>query len=98
MSTPNLITVQVEHQPSPERLQQLGVEIWPIWTKEVSEFPWTSEQIETCDLLTGDAIVTPDQGEPVQITSGDLVTFPAEMSCIWKILTDVKKHYYFGKL
>jgi len=26
----------------------------------------------------------------------DLVTFPASMSCTWKISKDVKKHYQFG--
>ncbi|MBF2076456.1 MAG: hypothetical protein IGS50_22225 [Synechococcales cyanobacterium C42_A2020_086] len=25
--------IQIEHQPSPERLQQLGVWQWPIWRK-----------------------------------------------------------------
>ncbi|NET86216.1 MAG: cupin domain-containing protein, partial [Moorea sp. SIO1F2] len=27
---------------------------------------------------------------------GDLVTFPAGMSCTWKILSNVRKHYQFG--
>jgi len=35
----------VEHNPSPEKLQALGVSSWPTWSKEVSKFPWTySEQ------------------------------------------------------
>lgn len=88
--------IQIEHQPTPERLQELGVSSWPIWTKEVSEFPWTYEEQETCYLLEGEVIVTPDGGEPVQFGKGDLVTFPAGMSCSWKILQPVKKHYKFG--
>ncbi|MBC6472999.1 MAG: cupin domain-containing protein [Hormoscilla sp. GM102CHS1] len=47
-------------------------------------------------MLAGEVIVTPDGGEPVQFCQGDLVTFPAGMSCTWKILQDVKKHYQFG--
>jgi uncharacterized protein len=39
--------------------------------------------------------VTPDGGQPVQMGKGDLVTFPAGMSCIWEIIQDVKKHYCF---
>ena len=88
--------IQVEHQPNPERLQRLGVSSWSIWTKEVSEFPWTYGEQETCYLLEGEVIVTPDGGEPVQFGKGDLVVFPSGMSCTWKILQPVKKHYQFG--
>lgn len=98
MSTQNLTEIQVEHQPSSDYLQQLGVSNWPIWTKEVSEFPWTYDESETCYLLAGDVVVTPDGGTPVSIGQGDLVTFPAGMSCTWKILADVRKHYHFGSL
>lgn len=87
--------IQIEHQPSQERLQQLGVVNWGIWEKEASKFPWTYDSQETCYFLTGDVIVTPDGGQPVQMGKGDLVTFPAGMSCTWEIISDVKKHYYF---
>lgn len=87
--------IQVERQPSAERLQQLGVFYWPIWTKEASEFPWTYDEQETCYFLEGEVIVTPTDGKPVQMGKGDLVTFPAGMSCNWSILKDVKKHYRF---
>ena len=89
------MVIKIEHQPSSERLEDLGVSNWPIWTKEVSEFPWTYDETETCYLLAGDVIVTPDGGEPVQFGNGDLVTFPAGMSCTWKILAAVRKHYTF---
>ncbi|HAC62683.1 MAG TPA: cupin [Cyanothece sp. UBA12306] len=88
--------IKIEHQPSQERLQELGVFSWPIWTKEASEFPWTYDDIETCYFLEGDVIVTPDGGKPVTMGKGDLVTFPARMSCTWNIRSDVKKHYKFG--
>ena len=92
----NTMVIKIEHQPSSKRLEDLGVSNWPIWTKEVSEFPWTYDETETCYLLAGDVIVTPDGGEPVQFGQGDLVTFPAGMSCTWKILASVRKHYRFG--
>lgn len=95
MSAKNVIATQIEHQPSQERLNQLGVSKWPIWTKETSEFPWTYGEQETCYLLEGEVIVTPDGGEPVQFGKGDLVIFPAGMSCTWNILQDVRKHYHF---
>lgn len=89
-------TIQVESQPSAARLEQLGISAWSIWQKEASEFPWTYETQETCYFLAGKVMVTPEGGEPVTMGKGDLVTFPAGMSCTWKVLEDVKKHYRFG--
>ena len=88
--------IAIEHQPAAEILSDLGVTDWPIWTKEVSEFPWTYSESETCYFLAGEVIVTPDGGAPVLMGEGDLVTFPAGMSCTWKIVKDVRKHYCFG--
>ena len=92
---PSTQTITIEKQPSQEKLQELGVFNWSIWTKEVSEFPWTYGEAETCYFLEGDVIVTPEGGEPVSMGKGDLVTFPAGMSCVWKINANVKKHYRF---
>ena len=89
-------TISVIHAASQEKLEELGVFNWSIWTKEVSEFPWTYEEKETCYFLEGKVVVTPDGGEPVKMGKGDLVTFPAGMSCTWKINKEVKKHYQFG--
>lgn len=88
--------ITIEHQPTQERLQQLGVFDWGIWTKEKSEFPWHYDDQETCYFLEGDVVVTPENGKPAQMGKGDLVTFPAGMSCTWKVLSPVKKHYTFG--
>jgi uncharacterized cupin superfamily protein len=87
--------ILVEHNPSSAKLDVMGVFGWPIWSKEVSEFPWSYDREESCYLLEGEVIVTPDGGEPVTITAGDFVTFPKGMSCTWNILADVKKHYTF---
>ena len=80
---------------SKDQLEALGVYNWPIWTKEVSTFPWTYDTSETCLFLEGDVIVTPDGGRPVHMGKGDLVTFPEGMSCTWEIRKDVRKHYMF---
>ena len=91
-----IAAISVTNQPSQEQLEQLEVFSWSIWEKEVSEFPWTYDEAETCYFLTGDVIVTPDGGNPVKMGQGDLVTFPAGMSCTWKINQEVRKHYKFG--
>jgi uncharacterized cupin superfamily protein len=48
-------------------------------------------------LLEGEVTVTPAGGEPVRFGKGDLVTFPAGMSCTWKVHKAVRKHYKFGE-
>ncbi|MBI4701283.1 MAG: cupin domain-containing protein [Deltaproteobacteria bacterium] len=88
--------IKIEQNPNEQRLQSLGVLDWPIWTKEKSEFPWHYDSPETCYFLDGEVVVTPKGGEPVQIGKGDLVTFPAGMSCTWQIRQAVRKHYSFG--
>jgi uncharacterized cupin superfamily protein len=88
--------IKVNHQPSEENLEELGVRRWPIWTKEVSEFPWTYGESETCFFLEGDVTVKPEGEEEVRVGKGDLVTFPSGMSCTWKVTAPVKKHYRFG--
>jgi uncharacterized cupin superfamily protein len=37
--------------------------------------------------------VTPDGGEPRSFSRGDLITFPAGLSCTWDITEAVEKHY-----
>jgi len=88
--------IVVESEPDSNKLEKMGVSSWPIWTKEMSEFPWTYDTEETCYFLEGDVEVIPEGGEPVQMGKGDLVTFPAGMSCTWKIRKDVRKHYRLG--
>ncbi len=87
--------IRIERQPGDERLNELGVRGWAIWTKEASEFPWLYNAAETCYFLEGEVEVTPDGGEPLRMGKGDLVTFPEGMSCTWKVLRDVRKHYRF---
>jgi len=88
--------IRIEHQADEQRLGELGVRDWPIWTKEASTFPWHYDESETCYFLEGDVVVTPAGGEPVSMGTGDLVTFPAGMDCTWEVRSPVRKHYRFG--
>ena len=87
--------IKVEHQPNLAYLNELDVFNWPIWEKEISTFPWTYDDQETCYFLAGNVIVTPNGGQSVKMGKGDLVTFPAGISCTWEIISDVKKNYCF---
>lgn len=88
--------IQIQPQADEQTLTGMGVRGWPVWEKEAATFPWHYDEAETCYFLTGDVIVTPEGGEPVAMGKGDLVTFPAGMSCTWEIRTAVRKHYRFG--
>lgn len=88
--------IQVEHRPCADRIEQLGVAHWPTWGAEVSCFPWTYGETETCYLVAGEVVVTPDGGQAVILQAGDLATFPAGMSCTWDIRQAIRKHYRFG--
>ena len=87
--------IEIVTAPEQSTLDQLGVFNWPIWEKEVSAFPWHYDAKETCFLLEGDVEVTPEGGTTVRFGKGDLVTFPAGMSCRWNIIAAVRKHYRF---
>ncbi|CAK0772524.1 Cupin [Gammaproteobacteria bacterium] len=93
----SVLALNVEHNPTPAKLEVLGVYDWPIWTKEVSSFPWTYDVDETCYILAGEVIVTPAGGEEqMRLRSGDLVHFSAGLSCTWNVLAPIKKHYRFA--
>jgi uncharacterized cupin superfamily protein len=85
----------IEHNPSEERLKELGMSRWPIWEKEVSEFSIDFDETETAYVLEGEIIVTPRGGEPVRIVPGDLVVFPAGLDTDWQVVKPLKKHYSY---
>ena len=80
---------------SQEELKKRGAFGWPIWTKEVSKFPWSYDSTEECYLLEGDVIVETKDGKRVSFSKGDFVTFPKGLACTWNIKVPVKKHYNF---
>jgi uncharacterized cupin superfamily protein len=88
--------ITVEHNPSKERLKELGVAGWSIWEKEVSKFPLDFGIKETAYVLEGEIVVTPKGGEPVRIVPGDLVVFPAGLDTNWEVVKPLRKHYMHG--
>ena len=88
--------IKIEKNVNKDRLKELGVENWPIWEKEISEFPWSYDTTETCYIIEGEVEVVPEEGEAVRFEAGDLVVFPEGMSCTWNIKKPVRKHYRFG--
>ena len=79
---------------SGDDIQTKGINTWPIWTKEVSNFEWFYDSAEHCLLLEGRVVVKTDF-ESVEIQAGDYVIFPKGLKCTWNVLVPVKKHYFF---
>ncbi|MBV5309487.1 cupin domain-containing protein [Chromatium okenii] len=91
----NDLTIRCEHKPSPAKLEVIGIDGWPMWKKEPAQFAWHYDRTETCYVLRGRFTVTPNGGEPETFGRGDLITFPAGLSCTWDVLEAVEKHYRF---
>ena len=92
----SLQEIEVITDPGKDFLEKKGVFQWGTWGCGVSKFPWTYSEAESCYLLQGKVIVTPNGGgQPVRIQAGNFVTFPAGMSCTWDVQEAVEKHYMF---
>jgi hypothetical protein len=66
----------------------------PTWGCDVSEFNWHYDCEERALILDGEVIVDYN-GKSVSFGAGDYVIFPAGLSCVWKVIKPVKKHYLF---
>ena len=80
---------------SKNKLSEMDVFSWPIWTCNVSEFDWEYDQRESCLLLDGEVEVTSNI-ETVKFGGGDFIVFPKGLKCRWKIIRPVRKHYSFS--
>ena len=88
--------IKVEKNVSEAKLRKMGVFAWPLWEKELSEFPWFYDEKETCYFLSGEAEILREGAKRLRVGKGDLVTFPKGLSCTWIVRRDVRKHYKFG--
>ena len=88
----------IDHNPSQEKLQELGVSSWSIWDCAPSKFPLDFGMTEKAYVLEGEFTVTPQGGETVTIKAGDYVEFPKGLKTQWEVIKQLKKHYQFMKL
>jgi len=78
-----------------KKLKDLDVFSWPVWEKEVSCFDWHYDDTEMCYILDGKVTVRIEGGKSVNFGTGDFVTFPKGLDCVWDIKEPVRKHYNF---
>ncbi|MGV9200476.1 MAG: cupin domain-containing protein [Promethearchaeia archaeon] len=85
-------------KPTEKELEKLDVESWGTWEKQVSEFPWSYSETETCYVLEGEVEVEGEDGETLEFKKGDLVQFPKGLKCTWKVKKPIRKYYKMGDL
>ena len=85
--------ITIEHHVTPAKLDVLYVDDWPVWSKDVSELEWTYDKKETCYIIEGKAIITPEGEESITIQEGDMVFFSQGLKCTWKIIEAIEKNY-----
>ena len=81
-------------KPKDQDLNRQEILSWPIWTCQISEFDWFYDNKECCLLLEG-LVEVSTAIETVTFGAGDYVEFPQGLSCHWKVIEPVKKHYSF---
>ena len=79
----------------PSKEEAKACQSWPTWNCEVSTFDWAYTEKETCLIIEGKVTVT-DGKHSVSFAAGDLVIFPVDLECTWKVEDPVKKYYNFG--
>ena len=82
-------------QLSDVEVDNMGILNWPIWTCEVSEFPWQYDVEESCLILEGEVYVAAGS-DTLQIKPGDFVIFQKGLACVWQVTKPIRKHYQFG--
>ena len=75
---------------------QHGINSCLIWECKPSKFQWNLDDKEICLITEGKAKIKTQNGEIYEIKAGDLVEFPAGLSCEWEISKSIKKHYRLG--
>lgn len=64
-----------------------------IWECTPGRFTWTHAD-ETLCLVQGSVTVTPEGGEPFEITPGDVVFFPEGTKTEWLVKETVRKAFH----
>lgn len=80
-------------KPNPNQIKDCLT--WSTWGCSISKFPWTYSDTETAYIIKGKVIITPTNGNPIEINQGDLCIFPEGMSCTWDVKEELFKHYKF---
>ena len=83
----------IEHNPSPLKLEVLGVDDWPVRTDDVCTFSAHYETTEISYVTAGEAVITTQSGESILARDGDMITCMPGLDCNWAIKETLTRHY-----
>ena len=89
--------VLVEHDPSPLKLEVLGVFDWPESRESGLRECAARAATETSYILEGEARIDANGQPPVDVSEGDLVTVMPDTACVWIITKAIVRHYSNGE-
>ena len=86
--------ILIEHDPSPMKLEMLGVYDWRVCSEAVLVEERLYARTESTYIIAGRAGITTADGETVIINPGDLVTFMPDACCTWNITEAMERCYF----
>ena len=88
--------VLIEQNPSPMKLEVLGVDDWPVTREAIGTSERHYPYSETSYIIEGSGEIRVLNEETISFTAGDLITVMPETRCIWYITEEIERHYYKG--
>jgi len=62
-----------------------------VWSCTPGRFNWHYLVDETLYILSGEVVITEENGQSRRLTAGDVAYFPAGSCCLWHVLREVRK-------
>ena len=62
-----------------------------VWDCTAGRFTWHYNKDETLVVISGEAFITNEKGEERRLGPGDIVFFPAGVSCTWRVTKYIRK-------
>ncbi len=88
--------VLIESDPSPIKLEVLGVEDWYLVKEQVGQRSHLESRTETSYIVEGSGTITDEDGHQHPFMEGDLVTIMPNTECRWHITEAIERHYSNG--
>ena len=68
-----------------------------LWECSPGRFRRQVKSSETMHVLSGEAVFTPDNSEPIVLRQGEVHFFPADTTGVWEIRSTLRKMYILFK-
>lgn len=81
-----------ESDPSPMKLEILGVEDWPLVINAVGQMETRTTVTETSYIAEGAAEITAEDGAVTAVGAGDLLTLLPDGQFRWTITKEIHRH------